>query len=51
MVGISLSVTFTEALGAVCEDGVEDGQCVCERMSRTLRLTAVQAANELSAQR
>lgn len=32
------------------EDGVEDGQRVCERVGGALRLSAFQAADELSAE-
>lgn len=44
-----LLVTFSEALRAVREDGVEDRQRVREGMSRRFCLTALQAAKELGA--
>lgn len=45
-----LTVTFSEGLGAVCEDGVEDGQGVRETVCWPLRLSAFKTAKELSAE-
>lgn len=46
--GVSLN-TFGETLGAVCEDAVEDGQDVRERVDRRLRLAAFKSAKKVSA--
>lgn len=44
-------VTFSEALRAVCEDIVEEGQGVCERVSWPLWLSVFETAKQLSAER
>lgn len=43
--------TFGEALGAVCDDAVDHGQDVCERVAWGLRLAAFKGAKEVSTER